>query len=1185
MANYTPSPEQLGRRRFPDNKAFRKQLANLATSVLGQMQGLLASNYPNDPDTNLAVFYKVLAREASRIQLDINAINSDKQYTTTRPQFLQQILGERLGLGTRIAPANYDDQSYRNYLLSIKNAYLVGSLTSNIEALASEFTGQTVNIRELYLEARDPNSSLDVATSANMMVVNVLIDQLQAGTNIATLAQDLDFFVGLVRPAHVLYDTRFIWTEQIDVNKVHDILFGDTGGGCIPVYDYDFFSELTLKALLVFVLPNSQGALGRINSIHHDDDVFYLQDSTRIVFEPGYSRAYDVTGREISFDALQIGQYVRVTYQTIPGDFKFWYPPTGIVTTWASQFYKSVFQLPLFQETVKKIMDPNGRFPLQIKTTPTTVCDRWVQDALQPYYEDLRGNCNAGRILPADSTFVLQSRMGFPRLSWPYDQDSIIDNSLLGNDYISFMGQTPLTDGSGAPAGISNVSVILDGTALSNAVIFVDASSGQVNLNETFSYWDGTFGRYPIPGDQFDFSYQYLQDGSNYSGTTSKVYGITYWQAPNVPLVQDTSGTLADASSINFYVDGTPISGGITGVDSLLGHIFVQSSPAFWVSALGRLPMIGDTFVFDSFWGDRFQYPALFDDVARPMDYVVDVPYGILLDGGADSTDAMVVSDPVLIGYRYRTDLLHHASVLNSPDTLLLNEYQKPALRASIANQEAVLNHSNYFFSPEFLYDKNPVEMPLADNYLDNGLDPVVKLHEGTPTFQQTFSYQPGLIYQKKLQDIRTNHRLLMYADLLQKEFPDDGASVSLSSICESSPAFETRINEEPYEGPYECSPWELFDTVNVVTQSVLLPSDYKGVPNLRTHGPAIKILRKNFILREIEPTGTATVSYSFTNPYIFEPLTSFTLPPSFEMLYNGDYVNYPSLPLVNIEGGPATTADVICMVYLVNQPDVCIPFTVTSLNPTTGVVTIEDYPTALTLNDYHTITAEEAYNNQLWLPGYIDPTTIAVTVVHGTSQFLNQDFRIEGSRLYWYFGALRNKLEAGDIVRMSYVYNPFIGSKVEFTYHINNGIVLPTIVCEGSRIMDDGYVLTGPCNDVEAIQIGATLNEYLPGLDDDSDGITLSFFNIDTLEIEKHKFTGPVFETYSASEDEIGAPENFYNALVRIRRYRGNSPLNYSATYSFINDKLVRFRKKTFRELLPDKTFKVSNIVEMLPV
>jgi hypothetical protein len=677
---------------------------------------------------------------------------------------------------------------------------------------------------------------------------------------------------------------------------------------------------------------------------------------------------------------------------------------------------------------------------------------------------------------------------------------------------------------------------------------------------------------------------------------TTQVYlgGPLYVKNPSGVLVKDASGTLADVSNINFYVDGTYIPGALTSLDPLLDHAIVQSLPSFWMSTLGRLPVLGDVFEFDTTWGNNFQYSALLDDLARPMDYVVDVPYGILLDGGADSSSAVAIPDPVLIGYRYRTDLLHHASVLNSPDTLLLNGYQKPALRASIANREAVLNHSNYFFSPEFLYDQNPVEMPLGDNYLDNGLDPVVKLREGIPTFQQTFSYQPGLIYQKKLQDIRTNHRLLMYADLLQKEFPDDGVNVPLSSICESSPIFETRIDEEPYEGPYECPPWELFDTVDVVYQSVQIPGNYKGVPNLRTPLDSttikFKFLRKNFILREIEPAGTATVSYSFTNPYQnqdssgnYLPLsTTFILPATIEALYNDDYINYPSIP-VGMDSSVATTADITCNVYLVNQPNIAIPFSVLSIDSTK--VIIEDFPTAIAFNDDHTITAEEAYNNQLWLPGDIDPSTIAVTVIHGTSQFLNQDFRVQGSRLYWYFGALRNKLEAGDIVRMSYVYNPFIGARIEFTYHIYNNVVLYSIVRDHSRIMDDGYVLTGPCNDIEAVQISATLNEYLPGLDDDSDGITLSFFNTNTLEIEKHKFSGPVFETYDALEDEIGVPGNFYDALVRIKKYKGYSPLNYSATYSFINDKLVRFRKKTFRELMPDKTFKTSKIVEMLPV
>jgi hypothetical protein len=46
MAIYTPTPEELGRSRFPDNKAFRKTLSTTASDILSQMQDLLASNYP-----------------------------------------------------------------------------------------------------------------------------------------------------------------------------------------------------------------------------------------------------------------------------------------------------------------------------------------------------------------------------------------------------------------------------------------------------------------------------------------------------------------------------------------------------------------------------------------------------------------------------------------------------------------------------------------------------------------------------------------------------------------------------------------------------------------------------------------------------------------------------------------------------------------------------------------------------------------------------------------------------------------------------------------------------------------------------------------------------------------------------------------------------------------------------------
>jgi len=99
MAIFVPNPEELSRRRFPDNKSFRKLLDNSSSDTLGQIQALMASNYPKDNSTNLSIFNKIISREVARLNLGMNSINDDKQFTLTRPLFLQQHLGERLLLG------------------------------------------------------------------------------------------------------------------------------------------------------------------------------------------------------------------------------------------------------------------------------------------------------------------------------------------------------------------------------------------------------------------------------------------------------------------------------------------------------------------------------------------------------------------------------------------------------------------------------------------------------------------------------------------------------------------------------------------------------------------------------------------------------------------------------------------------------------------------------------------------------------------------------------------------------------------------------------------------------------------------------------------------------------------------------------------------------------------------------
>jgi hypothetical protein len=1190
MANiYVPNPEELGRRRFPDNKGFRKDLAGTASDILSLITSLFPSNYPKDPSTNLSLFNNVTAREAARLNLSMGAINSDKQWFVSRVRYLQQILGERLFLSSRLAPASYNDESYREYLLAVKNAYLLGSKKSNIEAIASAFTGQKITIKELYLVAREPGSSLDV-TSTHKMVVDVFVDDLlRSGLDMQMLMNELTFFINLVRPAHVLYDTRFIWSEQFDINKVIDLFFGDTGGGCVPVYDFLPLDEPTWLARQIFILDGPTGSIGQIDSIHPDDLLFYLSDSTKVITEPGVNGTNIYQhGRRVTFNALEIGQYVFINYLLIPGDFQFWWTPLDVLSDPISRFYRDVYRKPAFQEFVKKVMDAHGRFPLQTKTTPTTICDRWVQDAMQPLYEDMRRQCIGGEHNSEfDST--VHEKMGFPRFSWPYPNSEIHDDLLLGDYYIFGMPNSPLTDGTSSPATINDVSIRFDGTTLPNAVSYVDASSARIEVVDSEIYWDSTVGRFPMPGDEFTFGYHYLNDGTNYDASSSYVFGIAYWQTPHVPVVAGNgNGDLAVASDMTVAVDGTFIPGAVSSLDSLLGHITLHSESDFWLSsALGRLPQIGDVFEFSYKWGENYQYSLIFDDPGRVFDSYRGVDsYGMVFDADLNSNpevSAVIPPTPVEVGYRWRTYLLHHSSVLNSPSTLTLNTYQKPANRASIANQMDVLNHFNKVFSPEFLYDQNPVDVKhLDDPYLENGLDPVLKLKEGTPPFQKTFWSHHGLIYHQKVQDIRQHHHPLIYSDLLIKEFRDSGDSVPLNSICDSNRvSFKIRLGEDTIPPIQECSPWILFDTLETKDLEISIPGEMRGVPNLRI--PGIN-LRDNFILRNIEEAGTAVYTYTIHTP-IGEEQTVFQLPQSFEYSYQGETFNFPAIPIMKNETELADVNDI-----QVKLNGIMVPGIVQSLDPINGIVEIYHVSSPYRIEDYITLTESDIASKQVMLSGFpSDPQNIALTVIRGSSQYLNEDFVVDGRFIVWRGSDLDGSLQAGDELRVAYFNDPFVNLTIEFTYRILNSHTFDVVDEDRSRILDNGYVFDGGCPDGNSVIIsnsGATFNEYINFLDDFSSGIKVAFLNTDTNQIEEHVFSGPLFEYYDARDDQIGSPENFPNSLVRIRGpISSGNILNDVVDYGFTGDRAVRFRKKTFQELLPNRTFRTIKLTEMLPI
>lgn len=1212
---YSYNSERVGRRRLPDNKQYRADLQGRSDIILSAMQDLLASNYPKTPNSNMGVSFRSYAREFAREQQSIELINNDKIFTQTRVQFLQQILGERLFLGGNVTLPNYNDVSYRNYLIAIKDACLKGSSKETIEGIVSTFTQQTVNLKELYLEARKPGSAYGL-TDTNKMILEVFVDDLAAGVDLATLSTQINFFINLVKPAHVLYDTKLIWTETIDINKTHDLYFGDTGGGCVPIYLYNSFNDKVILATQIVVVEPAApitlsgthtglsypipGQYYRIDSIHPEDLTLYLENGTKVIVEPGINgtKLFGVNGRTIMFDDLHIDQYIYITYLVIPGDFQFYWMPPDLVTNYDSRFYKDVFRKPAFQENVKKLMDIKGRFPVQIRTTETTLCDRWVQDALQPMYEDLRKNC---KDLPEHRrvyTVDLANRMWTPRYTWENFQGAYLGREKTGDTFSYTMPYAPLTDGSGSDALPSNIGVYRDTTAIYGAVESVDTTTAFISLFNTTDYWDASGGGVPFTGQELTFNYFYKTDSSaDSSASSTYLFGISQWQLPKVPVSNgESTNFLALPSDVTVLVDGTEIPDAVAYLEPILGHVGLQSSKDFWVaSPLGRAPVVGDQITFDYFQSGSTYYAMLFDDIARGLDD------SMTLDGADGTSDPARAPAPTYanpqIGYKFRADLLHHASVLNSPDTLLLNNYQKPATRASIANRQDTLNHYNYFFSPEHLYDAD-TNIVLNDDYLNKADAPLLLLGPGTPPFQKTFAYQPKLINERKLHEIRQHHHPLMYSDLLLKEYQYGDDQITLSSICDQA-GYSFKIGYKETLGSLEeCEQWLLFDTAVVDFKEITIPGERIGVANLRT--PA-KRLRRNLILRETEPSNITSTTYStylaseaMHSIFNLPQTISYPMPPAVPGIFepvtaSSETVAFPALPVMRDALTLATISDIIVKV---NGDRVY--GLIDTFDPVTGV--IEIFPPSshgLTI-EHRQLTQQEVDSqfirlhhtpSQCLSGNPLNPTMVTLNIEGGTTQLYGYDFYVEDNELSWNGGPLVGLLSAGDILVVSYLQSNIADSTISFTYNIKSTGFVNVMDEVRSRVFDRDYVFPAYCFDGYETKIQINYREYVNFVSDYSAGIKFKYLNKDTYQIEEHIFTGPVFESFNPNEDEISSPDSFPNALVKINNFASPGDPRLISGYDFLNADAIRIRKKTVRELLPDRTYRTTKITEALPV
>jgi hypothetical protein len=279
---YKPSAQ-----RFKSGIEYQKSLLNLTRTIQQRMLNNLPSNYPKNPNTNLAEFFRAVAKEFARLQMSSSDVNENKFHSQTKAEYLFQILGDSLFLGERAINENLDDISYRNFLTRVRNAYFQGSRKDNIESAVSDILGLPVILKEVYLNLRQENSAYTLKDT-HRMFFDIIMDEAGSSTTVGLMLEDIKFFIDLIKPAHVLYDTRLIWSDEFQNRK----------GKCKPSYitqnmEYEaygtsFIYRVTYLGERIYKYdqedPEETWISGVIQAVDYESGTFYLADNRILVY-------------------------------------------------------------------------------------------------------------------------------------------------------------------------------------------------------------------------------------------------------------------------------------------------------------------------------------------------------------------------------------------------------------------------------------------------------------------------------------------------------------------------------------------------------------------------------------------------------------------------------------------------------------------------------------------------------------------------------------------------------------------------------------------------------------------------------------------------------------------------------------------------------------------------------------
>jgi hypothetical protein len=241
MARFVFDSNRLNSTVEQKGKEYSLRLMQRAQTIFTTLINLLPSSYVSAVQgPNYTQALKAVAVELARIELALEDIDRDRQFSTTRSDFLYSIVGYLVLVNSKLPNLGFSDEEFRNFFLNLIRIYFQGSIPESMKDVVELFMSGDIRVTEQFLLFRAGASGLDISDEFGFTIDVIAPPGGGFPPDIFDADSAIRQILDLVRPAHTLFRIRYIFTDKYipndTIGKILDAMRWRMG-----IYYYDDF--------------------------------------------------------------------------------------------------------------------------------------------------------------------------------------------------------------------------------------------------------------------------------------------------------------------------------------------------------------------------------------------------------------------------------------------------------------------------------------------------------------------------------------------------------------------------------------------------------------------------------------------------------------------------------------------------------------------------------------------------------------------------------------------------------------------------------------------------------------------------------------------------------------------------------------------------------------------------------